>query len=51
MFFALPSPEQSEDFFKRLRALLFGVFEVLLLVLAMAAIIALALSHVPKLAG
>ena len=47
MFLGLPSKDRIDDYFRRLRALLWGVFEVLLLVLAMAAVIAYAWHHVP----
>lgn len=45
--FALPPKNRIEDYFGRLRALLWGVFEVLLLVLAMVAVIVFAWRHVP----
>jgi hypothetical protein len=40
---------QTEDFFKRLRVILWGIFEVLLLLLAIAAIVVLAWQHIPRL--
>lgn len=46
IFFTLPSKEQIEDAFSRLRALLWGVFEVLLLLLAMVAVVMIAWRHV-----
>ena len=45
--FVLPSKNRIEDYFGRLRALLWGVFEVLLLVLAMAAVVVFAWTHIP----
>ena len=42
-----PSRNRIEDYFGRLRALLWGLFEILLLALAMAAVIAYAWSHIP----
>jgi hypothetical protein len=45
MSFALPSKNRIEDFFSRLRALLWGIYEVLLLILAMIGVAILAWSH------
>jgi hypothetical protein len=45
MSLALPSKERIEDNFGRVRAFLWGVFEVLLLILAMAAVVVVALKH------
>jgi small basic protein len=47
MSFTLPSKIQIDEFFGKLRALLWGIFEVVLFVLAMVAVIMFALSHVP----
>ncbi len=47
ILFALPDTEKTDDFFRRVRALLWGVFEILLLLLAMAAVIGFAWTHVP----
>ncbi|SPF55064.1 hypothetical protein SBA4_6880005 [Candidatus Sulfopaludibacter sp. SbA4] len=48
MFFTLPSKYEIDDFFGRLRALLWGAFEVLLLILAMVAVALFAWSHIPN---
>ena len=48
MFFAptsLPPRSQTEEWFGRLRAILFGIFEVLLLLLVMIAVIVFAWEH------
>lgn len=43
----LPSKSEIEDFFSRLRALLWGIFEVVLFVLTMAAVTIFAWKHIP----
>jgi len=45
MFFQLPPTAETDEFFKRLRAILWGIFEAVLLVLAMVAIVLIALVH------
>lgn len=47
MSLALPSKNKIDEFFGKLRALLWGIFEVVLFVLAMVAVIIFALSHLP----
>jgi len=42
---SLPPAEKTEDFFKRLRVILWGIFEALLLLLAMADIVQRAWHH------
>jgi hypothetical protein len=43
---ALPPRELTDEFFVRLKALLWGVFDVVLIVLAMAAIVEFAVTHI-----
>jgi len=46
MGFALPPRHLTDDFFDRLKALLWGVFDVILIVLAMAAVVMVAVTHI-----
>ncbi len=48
-FMALSSQYEIDDFFSRLHALIFGVFHVLLVILAMIALLVLAWNHIPAL--
>jgi hypothetical protein len=47
MALALPSKHKIDDFYSRVRALLWGAFEVLLLILDMIAVAIFAWSHIP----
>ncbi len=43
---AMPPRNLTDEFFVRLKALLWGVFDVVLIVLAMAAVVQFAVTHI-----